>query len=176
MYGIEYYSKANLLNNANAKKTLPHSIESESVDEPDLERLVLNNNESMDALNENTSNDPSVLTEQLAFKLQHLSKCPDYLIPTPVYTTSNVTLSSNVQETKDNSSLTSTINSNKSSSSCASKYYTDDFILLSEFSEIEGRYLMAFIFLNSINIFTIQILLIFVIVCCGKNKFRIFNS
>jgi hypothetical protein len=80
-----------------------------------------------------------LLVEQLAFKLQHLSKCPEYLIPRPTATVAAAQLN---PRGSFQASLTSTVHSGKSTStgSCAGRYYTDDFVLLSEFSEIEGNF------------------------------------
>lgn len=62
----------------------------------------------------------SNLSENLLLKLQNLKKCPEYLLPKT--TIKNASFVSNTQ----------------TSISKAKSYYTDDFILLSEFSEIEG--------------------------------------
>ena len=127
MYGIEYYSKANLLNEA-------------SVTTSQLTNTSTGQTSPSSKSGMNLS-DSLVLTDQLAFKLQHLSKCPEHLIPKPVYTTSSVTTTTtptNPTPTTQyaSNSLQNSINSARSNLS--SKYYTDDFILLSEFSEIEG--------------------------------------
>ena len=120
MYGIEYYSKANILNEA----------------PPPTPALTTTPKSSMNL------SDSLVLTDQLAFKLQNLSKCPEHLIPKPVYTSSSVTRTVTVpaNQATNSHSLTASLHSstNSAKSNLSSKYYTDDFILLSEFSEIEG--------------------------------------
>ncbi len=127
MYGIEYYSKVNLLNEASA--TIPQLPNTVSREAPPPSKSAMDLSDSL------------ALTDQLAFKLQHLSKCPEHLIPKPIYTNSSVITTpvpNNQASTAQfaSNSLQNSINSAKSTLS--SKYYTDDFILLSEFSEIEG--------------------------------------
>ena len=151
MYGIEYYSKAaNLISDDKDKKSNKLLIKSnlntaqqQLKRQPQTQPLTSTVSLSMNHNDRDVQDELSLLTDQLAFKLQHLSKCPEYLMPRPVYTgngslsisTTQVDLKGSLQ-----SSLTSTIHSSRSSvSSSAGKYYTDDFILLSEFSEIEGE-------------------------------------
>lgn len=123
MYGFEYYSQANLTNKKNDGFTFKQTEE-------------IKNSKSTKPISFNT--DQSDVTEQLAVKLQHLTKCPDYLTQKEIFTITN---QADVSRTSYSTqgSLTATLSSNKSTSSCASKYYTDDFMLLSEFSEIEGN-------------------------------------
>lgn len=153
MYGIEYYSKANLINDHNAKKSNKTSIKSnlnsaqrqqaKQQREPQTEPVTSTASTNMNHNDRGVQDEFSLPTDQLAFKLQHLSKCPEYLIPRPVYTgDGSLSIATTQTDSKGSlqSSLTSTIHSGKSTvSSCAGKYYTDDFILLSEFSEIEGE-------------------------------------
>ena len=74
----------------------------------------------------------------LANRLDSMSECPSYLNPKLSYTNLSQAFSEKQPDSKR--TLSRTI-SNKSSSSEKAPhkfYYTDDFILLSEFSEIEG--------------------------------------
>lgn len=153
MYGIEYYSKAaNLINDDNAKKNTKTSIKSnlntaqqqqQAQAQQQRQPVASISSTNMNHNDRGVQDELSLLTDQLAFKLQHLSKCPEYLIPRPVYTgNGSLSIATIRADSKGSlqSSLTSTIHSGKSTvSSCVGKYYTDDFILLSEFSEIEGE-------------------------------------
>ena len=144
MYGIEFYSKtANLISDASDnKKGSKSSKSSKSFSQLSQQPNIRGPDQA--AMNHNDRalvDDTSLLVEQLAFKLQHLSKCPEYLIPRPT-----VTVTAAQQQVNPRggfqASLTSTVHSGKSTStgSCAGRYYTDDFVLLSEFSEIEGNF------------------------------------
>lgn len=121
----------------------------------------INLNDSSNYSIKNLNTTTQSITDILRQKLKSMNECPDYLMPKFSY--SNSFFSSNSINEKDNlnnsnlssrsnpsfstqSSITSSsnksTNKNKylhlSSNQDLKNYYTDDFILLSEFSEIEG--------------------------------------
>jgi hypothetical protein len=110
-------------------------------------------------LSNKNSNTTQSITDVLRQKLKSMNECPDYLMPKCSYSNSFFSSNSiNSNESLNNSNLsskshpnlssqlstTSSRSSNKnkylhlSSNQDIKNYYTDDFILLSEFSEIEG--------------------------------------
>ena len=100
-------------------QTIANLIKDDDNDTDDYAHIksINSSNELTSISNKNTQN--------LLNKLQNLKKCPDYLLPK----TKTINRSSSVAST-----LSTASNSSKSNKN----YYTDDFILLSEFSEIEG--------------------------------------
>ncbi len=140
MYGIEYYSQANLINNDQDKHEIFKSqIASSPTSQTSSQTPNTNMNNSQRRKSFTT---PIIDTDKLAIRLQSLNKCPDYLIPKSVYTnpTANLNRQTSHVSTLTNQSIKS--QSSEVSSSCSSNYYTDDFILLTEFSEIEGPILI----------------------------------
>lgn len=119
MYGIEYQTIANLMkdDDPTTNDGYAHVKTANSIN--------LTSESSTFATT--SSKTTSYLTENLLSKLHNLKPCPDYLLPK----TKVIHRSTSVTSTTSN---TLSLNSAKTSKN----YYTDDFILLSEFSEIEG--------------------------------------
>ena len=115
MYGIEYSALANSILKKEIDQTSPVTPS----------KVKPNKNAS--------SNSDSIDKNNLLLKLQSLVDCPEYLIPNLNHTPS----SSSLFPVQKNSSSTQAKTSSQSENSSVI-YYTDDFILLSEFSEIEG--------------------------------------
>ena len=119
MYGIEYYTQANLINEQDEAKS----------------NLSKVNDKAVAQMSENTAH-------KLAAKLHTLATCPDYLLPKAVYSppahVQSTTAQAGTAATTTNHSIKSQMSETSSINSTGSSYYTDDFILLTEFSEIEG--------------------------------------
>ena len=142
MYGIEYSTLANLIKNDDDedKEDENYGIKKNS--------RAFNSNFNQ-SFNKNISNDPkakktksfqfsstsssiSGLSENLLYKLHNLKKCPAYLLPKTDSLQATFTIDNN------NTAHSSSSSTNQSIDKQIKNYYTDDFILLSEFSEIEG--------------------------------------
>ncbi len=138
MYGIEYSTLANLI-----KDDDDDTKEDENYGKTNTNTNSKNNK----SFNQNISNDfkanqtksfqtNSGLSENLLYKLHNLKKCPAYLLPKtdflPTPSPSTTTHNNN------NTAHSSSFSTNQSTNKQVKNYYTDDFILLSEFSEIEG--------------------------------------
>ena len=110
MYGIEYSALADLY------------LKEEEKDEKNGKR--------------NLKVDQATITykQKLLQKLHTLKECPDYLLPK--FFLSSGTGTSMTGGTKKTATISN--ESATKASTTAPIYYTDDFILLSEFSEIEG--------------------------------------
>ena len=123
-----------------------------SVDGPITSSITNNNNSNDSFLSINSDHDQTIsfinypisninTTPGLLNRLDSMAECPAYLLPRLSY--SNLSQSfteKHLLDSKANSSRTR-IKSNNSAQSVSKlnyNYYTDDFILLSEFSEIEG--------------------------------------
>ena len=132
MYGIEYSTLANLIkyddNKDKLKKQLSRRNSIESYASSSTTGPILATPPPPPP--QPSTQTTSYLTENLVTKLQNLKTCPLYLMPkTDTNTSTTFTSSSNLVTT----TTTTTINLKQNKN-----YYTDDFILLSEFSEIEG--------------------------------------
>jgi hypothetical protein len=117
MYGIEYSALANSI--------LKKEIDQTSPVAPNKVKPNKNTSNNSDSIDKNN----------LLLKLQSLVECPEYLIPNLNHTPSSSSLFP-VQKNTSTSNTQSKTSSQSENSSVI--YYTDDFILLSEFSEIEG--------------------------------------
>ena len=119
MYGIEYSALADLYSKEGEKEEKTND----------------------DSAKNNAANKRSLknLNSKILDKLNALKECPEYLLPKFFSSTGTGTGSMNSSSASSVSgSKKAKSGENTSKSVSAPIYYTDDFILLSEFSEIEG--------------------------------------